>query len=78
MRSTSDLGADWRLRNRDESHGLKAIQSVGASLRYLPDRNPIDPLKTALRKAAERTMEGLHQCVGSYIRMHELLPPFRL
>jgi hypothetical protein len=23
--------------------------------------------KTWLRKAAERTMEGLHRCVGSYI-----------
>jgi transposase len=38
----------------------------------LPDLNPIEllfhPLKTWLRKAAERTMEGLHRCVGSYIR----------
>ena len=54
----------------------EAIQAVGASLRYLPpyspDLNPIEllfhPLKTCLRKAAERTMEGLHRCVGSYIR----------
>ena len=54
----------------------EAIQAVGASLRYLPpyspDLNPIEllfhPLKTWLRKAAERTMEGLHRCVGSYIR----------
>lgn len=54
----------------------EAIQAVGASLRYLPpyspDLNPIEllfhPLKTCLRKAAERTMEGLHRSVGSYIR----------
>ena len=54
----------------------EAIQAVGASLRYLPpyspDLNPIEllfhPLKTWLRKAAERTMEGLHRSVGSYIR----------
>ena len=54
----------------------EAIQAVGASLRYLPayspDLNPIEllfhPLKTCLRKAAERTMEGLHRCVRSYIR----------
>jgi hypothetical protein len=26
------------------------------------------PLKTFLRKAAERTIEGLHRCVRSYIR----------
>jgi transposase len=53
-----------------------AIQAVGASLRYLPkyspDLNPIEllfhPLKTCLRKAAERTIEGLHRCVRSYIR----------
>src|SRR5882724_7237082 len=49
----------------------EAIQAVGASLRYLPkyspDLNPIEllfhPLKTCLRKAAERTIEGLHRCV---------------
>src|SRR6266404_396768 len=53
------------------------IQAVGGSLRYLPpyspDLNPIEllfhPLKTCLRKAAERTMEGLHRCVRSYIRV---------
>jgi transposase len=49
----------------------EAIRAVGASLRYLPqyspDLNPIEmvfhPLKTFLRKAAERTVEGLHRCV---------------
>jgi len=54
----------------------EAIQAVGASLRYLPkyspDLNPIElvfhPLKTFLRKAAQRTIEGLHRSVGSYIR----------
>src|SRR6516165_4962809 len=53
-----------------------AIRAVGASLRYLPqyspDLNPIEPvfhpLKTLLRKAAERTIEGLYRCVRSYIR----------
>ena len=59
----------------------EAIQAVSASLRYLPkyspDLNPIElvfhPLKTFLRKAAQRTIEGLHRCVGSYIRT---LDPF--
>jgi transposase len=54
----------------------EAIRAVGASLRYLPqyspEFNPIEPvfhpLKTLLRKAAERTIEGLHRCVRSYIR----------
>jgi len=54
----------------------EAIQATGASLRYLPkyspEFNPIElvfhPLKTLLRKAAERTIEGLERCVGSYIR----------
>ena len=51
----------------------EAIQAVGASLRYLPayspDLNPIEllfhPLKTCLRKAAERTMEG---CTDVFVR----------
>jgi transposase len=54
----------------------KAIEAGGATLRYLPpsspDFNPIEmvlhPLKTFLRKAAERTIEGLQRCVQSYIR----------
>ena len=54
----------------------ETIRAAGASLRYLPqyspDLNPIElvfhPLKTFLRKAAERTIEGLHRCVRSYIR----------
>jgi transposase len=53
----------------------EAIRSVGASLRYLPkyspDLNPIElvfhPLKAFLRKAGQRTIEGLRRCVGSYI-----------
>ena len=51
----------------------EAIRAVGASLRYLPqyspDLNPIEPvfhpLKSLLRKAAERTIEGLHRCIVS-------------
>jgi len=54
----------------------EAIEAAGATLRYLPpyppDFNPIEmvfhPLKTFLRKAAERTIEGLQRCVRSYIR----------
>jgi transposase len=52
------------------------LRGVGASLRYLPqyspDLNPIElvfhPVKASLRKAAERTIEGLHRCVRSFIR----------
>jgi transposase len=59
----------------------EAIQAVGASLRYLPkyspDLNPIElvfhPLKAFLRKAAQRTIDGLHRYVGSYVRA---LDPF--
>ena len=54
----------------------EAIEAVGASLRYLPpyspEFNPIElvfhPLKALLRKAAERTIEGLERCVCSFIR----------
>lgn len=54
----------------------EAIQAGGATLRYLPqyspELNPIElvfhPLKTALRKAAERTIKGLERRVGSFIR----------
>jgi transposase len=53
-----------------------AIEARGAELRYLPqyspDLNPIEsvfhPLKTLLRKAAERTVNGLQRCVRSFIR----------
>jgi transposase len=57
--------------------GVKeAIQAAGAELRYLPqyspDLNPIEsvfhPLKTWLRKAAERTIAGLQRRVGSFLR----------
>jgi len=54
----------------------EAIRTAGASLRYLPqyspEFNPIElvfhPLKALLRKAAERTIEGLERCVRSFIR----------
>jgi transposase len=54
----------------------EALRRVGASLRFLPqyspDLHPIElafhPAKTCLRKAAERTIEGLHQCIRSFIR----------
>src|ERR1700716_4447764 len=52
----------------------EAIQAAGATLRYLPqyspEFNPIElvfhPLKALLRKAAERTIEGLEGRVGSF------------
>jgi transposase len=55
---------------------VEAIQAAGASLRYLPpyspEFNPIElvfhPVKALLRKAAERTIEGLERCVCSFIR----------
>ena len=54
----------------------EAIRAAGARLRYLPqyspELNPIElvfhPLKTLLRKAAERTVKGLERCVGSFVR----------
>jgi transposase len=54
----------------------EAIRARGAELRYLPqyspEFNPIEsvfhPLKTLLRKAAERTIKGLERRVGSFIR----------
>ena len=54
----------------------EALRGVGASLKFLPqyspDLNPIElafhPLKTCLRKAAERSIEGLHRRVRSFIR----------
>jgi len=54
----------------------EAIHACGAELRYLPqyspEFNPIElvfhPLKTVLRKAAERTIKGLERRVGSFIR----------
>ena len=53
----------------------EALRAVGASLRYLPqysfDLNLIGsvfhPLKTRLRKAAERTIEELQRCIRSFI-----------
>ena len=57
-------------------HGVRqAIEAAGASLRYLPpyspDFNPIEnafaKLKALLRKAAERTVEGLWKAIGQLI-----------
>jgi transposase len=53
----------------------EAIQAAGASLLYLPpyspDFNPIEnafaKLKALLRKAAERTIEGLWRLIGTLI-----------
>jgi len=54
----------------------EAIRAAGANLRYLPqyspDLNPIElvfhPLKAFLRKAAERTIDGLQRRIRSHIR----------
>jgi transposase len=54
----------------------EAIESVGATLRYLPqyspDLNPIEPsfskVKALLRKAAERTVNGLCRRIGKIAR----------
>jgi transposase len=56
------------------------IEAAGASLRYLPpyppDFNPIEnafaKLKAMLRKAAERTVDGLWNAIG---RLIDLFPP---
>jgi len=53
----------------------KAIEAVGASLLYLPpyspDFNPIEKafskLKALLRKAAERTVDGLWNRIGELL-----------
>ncbi len=53
----------------------EAIEAAGASLRYLPpyspDFNPIEnafaKLKALLRRAAERTVEGLWRLIGQLI-----------
>ena len=58
----------------------QAIEAQGAELRYLPpyspDLNPIEQafakLKALLRKAAERTVDGLWTTIGKLL---ELFPP---
>ena len=58
----------------------KAIAGRGAELRYLPpyspDLNPIEQafakLKALLRKAAERTVDGLWNAIGQLL---DLFPP---
>ena len=58
----------------------EAIAAVGAELRYLPpyspDLNPIEQafakLKALLRKAAERSLEGLWHRIGQFI---QVFPP---
>ena len=63
----------------------EAIEGAGARLLYLPpyspDFNPIEQLfaklKALLRKAAERSLDGLWRRVGELLdafRMHQLLP----
>ena len=69
--------------NLSSHKGLRVsalIEAVGAKLRYLPpyspDLNPIEKLfaklKALLRKAAERTVEGLWQAIGE--TLHQFSP----
>ena len=61
----------------------EAIEARGAELRYLPpyspDLNPIEQafakLKALLRKAAQRTVDGLWTAIGQLL---ELLRPNRV
>ena len=61
----------------------QAIKARGAELRYLPpyspDLNPIEQafakLKALLRKAAERTVDGLWNAIGQLL---DLFPPDRV
>jgi transposase len=66
----------------------QAIEARGATLRYLPkyspDLNPIEmpfsKLKAYLRKLAERTVDGLHRSIGSFVQKfpaHEARNYFR-
>ena len=56
----------WRRRSR------VLAQASDTCRQYSQGLNPIElvfyPAKTFLRKAAERTIEGLHRCVRSFIR----------
>src|ERR1700730_13835930 len=65
MSPSTRLGV-WKRRSR------LSVQACATCRRILRTLTLIEllfhPLKTWLRKAAERTMEGLHRCVGSYIR----------
>jgi transposase len=75
-------GIDTRATRRDRLAGTAspaavraAIEAAGATLLYLPpyspDLNPIEnafaKLKALLRKAAERTVEGLWNAIGRII-----------
>ena len=63
---------------RDEVR--KTIEAAGAALRYLPpyspDLNPIEQsfakLKAHLRKAKERTVPALYDCIGRALETFEL------
>jgi transposase len=76
MRNKSSLSS---VSSKTVSGVEEAIQVAGASLRYLPpyspEFNPIElvfhPLKTVLRKAAERTIEGVTRSARSFIRALE-------
>ena len=62
------------------SHVRQMIEAAGAELRYLPpyspDFNPIEnafaKLKALLRKASERTVNGLWAAIG---RIIDFFPP---
>lgn len=62
-----------------KTEGVEAITAQGARLVYLPpyspDLNPIEQafakLKAALRRAAERTRDGLWQAIGRILERYQ-------
>jgi hypothetical protein len=71
-----------RLLPQGRQTGSESIEAREADLRllpqYSPDLNPIAsvfrPLKTRLRKAAKRTVNGSQRCVGSFISRTQAFP----
>jgi hypothetical protein len=67
MQSDRSIGRD-RQRSFPRSPCVQeAIEAVGVTLRYLPQYFP-DPLKAFLRRAAERTIDGLNRNICSFAR----------
>ncbi len=72
--------SSWIICPPTSRRGRQAIEARGAELRYLPpyspDLNPIEQafakFKALLRKAAERTVDGLWTTIGKLL---DLFPP---
>jgi transposase len=73
--SPGDIVVMDNLSSHKGAGGREAIEAAGATLLYLPpyspDFNPIEnafaKLKALLRKAAERTLDGLWSAIGSLL-----------